>query len=181
MDWVDWIIIAVLLGAVLGGMAQGLFRTVCSLAGLILGIALACWNYARLAAAFKPIVQVDAIADAIGFLLIAVAVMFLANVTGIMLSRMFNWMGLGCIDVLGGAIVGFIQGALLVTVCILVTVAFFPQTEWLTQATLPKEFFGALHVSTNVSPGDLKERVLNGLKSLKHDTPPWMHEKNGGS
>ena len=181
MDWVDWIIIAVLLGAVLGGMAQGLFRTVCSLAGLILGIALACWNYARLAAAFKPIVQVDAIADAIGFLLIAVAVMFLANVTGIMLSRMFNWMGLGCIDALGGAIVGFVQGVLLVTICILVTVAFFPQTRWLTQATLPKEFFGALHVSTNVSPGDLKERVLNGLKSLKHDTPPWMHEKNGGS
>ena len=181
MDWVDWIIIAVLLGAVLGGMAQGLFRTVCSLAGLILGIALACWNYARLAAAFKPIVQVDAIADAIGFLLIAVAVMFLANVTGIMLSRMFNWMGLGCIDVLGGAIVGFVQGVLLVTICILVTVAFFPQTQWLTQATLPKMFFGALHVSTNVTPDELSGHVLDGLKSLEHESPKWLHEKNGGS
>jgi uncharacterized membrane protein required for colicin V production len=41
MDWVDWIILAVLVGAVLGGMAQGFFRTVCSLLGLILGIALA--------------------------------------------------------------------------------------------------------------------------------------------
>ena len=49
MEWVDWIILAVLLGAVFGGMAQGLFRTVCSLLGLILGIALACWNYARVA------------------------------------------------------------------------------------------------------------------------------------
>ena len=181
MEWVDWIILAVLLGAVLGGMAQGLFRTVCSLAGLILGVALACWNYARVAAAFKPLVHVDAAADAIGFLLIAVVVMFLANVIGIMLSKMFKGMGLGCIDALGGAIVGFLQGALLVTVCILVTVAFFPQTEWLTQATLPKEFFGALHVSTDLTPGELKGRVLDGLKTLKHDTPGWMHEKKGGS
>jgi hypothetical protein len=82
---------------------------------------------------------------------------------------------------MGGAIVGFVQGVLLVTICILVTVAFFPQTQWLTQATLPKEFFGALHLSTNVTPGDLKGRVIDGLKTLKHDTPPWMHEKNGGS
>ena len=181
MEWVDWIILAVLLGAVLGGMAQGLFRTVCSLAGLILGVALACWNYARVAEAFKPLIRVDAVADAIGFLLIAVAVMFLANVTGIMLSRMFKGMGLGCIDALGGAIVGFVQGVLLVTICILVTVAFFPQTQWLTQAALPKMFFGALHVSTDVTPGELKGRVLEGLKTLKHDTPTWMHEKNGGS
>jgi membrane protein required for colicin V production len=181
MEWVDWIILAVLVGAVLGGMAQGLFRTVCSLVGLILGIALACWNYARAAAVFKPIVRVDAVADAIGFLLIAVVVMFVANVIGILLSRMFNWMGLGCIDVLGGAIVGFVQGVLLVTICILVTVAFFPRTQWLTQATLPKEFFGALHLSADVTPGELKGRVLDGLKSLKHDTPQWMHEKNGGA
>jgi membrane protein required for colicin V production len=181
MEWVDWIILAVLVVAVLGGMAQGLFRTVFSLLGLILGIALACWNYARVAAAFKPVVQVDAVADAIGFLLIAVAVMFAANVIGIILSRMFKWIGLGCIDTLGGAIVGFVQGVLLVTICILVTVAFFPQTQWLTQATLPKMFFGALHVSTDLSPEELKGRVLDGLKSLKHDTPPWMHEKNGGT
>lgn len=181
MEWVDWIILAVLLGCVIGGMAQGLFRTVCSLAGLILGIAIACWNYARLAVVFRPIVRIEAVADAIGFLLIAVVVMVVANVAGIMLSRMFNWMGLGCIDVLGGAIVGLIQGVLLVTICILVTVAFFPQTEWLTEAELPHYFIGALHMSTHVTPDELSAKVREGLRTLEHDTPKWMHEKNGGS
>jgi membrane protein required for colicin V production len=180
MEWVDWIILAVLLGAVLGGMAQGLFRTVCSLAGLILGVALACWNYARVAVVFKPIVEVDGIADVIGFLLIAVLVMCLANLTGIMLSKMFRWMGLGCIDMLGGAIVGFVQGALLVTIGVLVTVAFFPQTAWLTQAELPRFFIGACHLSTSLTPDDLSERVRQGLKTLNHDTPQWMQKKNGG-
>ena len=181
MEWVDWIILAVLVASVLGGMAQGFFRSICSLLGLILGVVLAGWNYARVGVAFMPIVRVEAVANAIGFLLIAVIVMFAANVAGAMLKKMFHWMGLGCLDVIGGSIVGFVQGALLVTVCILVTVAFFPQTEWLTRATLPKIFFGALHVSTQVSPGGLSERVLDGLRTLEHESPQWMHEKNGGS
>jgi membrane protein required for colicin V production len=181
MEWVDWIILAVLVGSVLGGMAHGFFRSIFSLLGLILGVVLAGWNYARVAVAFKPIVRVDAIADAIGFLLIAVVVMLMANVAGTILKRMFRWLGLGCFDILGGAAVGFVQGALLVTVCILVTVAFFPQTEWLAQASLPKVFFRALHVSTQVSPDELKERVLDRLKTLEHESPNWMHEKNGGS
>jgi membrane protein required for colicin V production len=181
MEWVDWIILAVLVGSILGGMAQGFFRTICSLLGLILGIALASWNYARLAATFKPIVRIEAVADAIGFLLIAVIVMFLANVAGAMLKKIFRWMGLGCIDIMGGAIVGFLQGALLVTVCILVTVAFFPQTQWLTEAKFPQMFFGACHLSTRMSPDELSGRVRDGLKTLEHESPKWMHEKSGGS
>ena len=181
MELVDWIILAVLVGSVLGGMAQGFFRSICSLLGLILGVVLAGWNYARVAVAFKPIVRIEAVANAIGFLLIAVIVMFLANVVGAMLKRMFRWMGLGCFDILGGAAVGFVQGALLVTVCILVTVAFFPQTQWLTGAKFPQMFFGALHLSTQVSPDELSRRVLDGLKKLEEASPKWMHEKSGSS
>ncbi len=73
-------------------------------------------------------------------------------------------MGLGCLDALGGAIWVF-AGSIAGYVCILVTVAFFPQTQWLTQATLPRMFFGACHVSTHVTPGELGERVREGLKS----------------
>ena len=38
MTWVDWVILAVLAGATFGGLAQGFFRTACSLAGLIFGL-----------------------------------------------------------------------------------------------------------------------------------------------
>lgn len=179
MEWVDWIILAVLIGSVLGGMAQGFFRSICSLLGLILGVVLAGWKYSLVAVAFMPIVHIEAVANAIGFLLIAMMVMFLANVVGAMLKKMFRWMGLGCLDVIAGSIVGFVQGALLVTVCILVTVAFFPQTEWLTQAALPKMFFGALHLSTDVSPVELSGRVLDGLRRLEHEAPKWVQEKSG--
>ncbi len=181
MEWVDWIILAVLAASIIGGMAQGLFRTVFSLAGLVLGTALASWNYARLARAFLPIVHFEAVANAIGFVLIAIMVMFVANLIGLILKKTFRGMGLGCIDVTGGAVVGFVQGTLLVTISILVTVAFFPGTAWLTQAKLPRAFFGACHLSTHLSPDELSGRVLDGLKALERESPKWLHEKNGGS
>ena len=160
---------------------QGFFRSICSLAGLILGIELACWNYAHVAAIFRPIVRIEAVADAIAFLLIALLVMALANLVGIMLKRVFDWMGLGCLDAFGGAIVGLGQGILMVTICILVTVAFFPETQWLTEARFPSMFFGALHVSTHVTPGELSQRIVDGLKTLEKESPKWMREKTGGS
>jgi len=181
MQWVDWIILAVLVASALAGMVQGFFRSICSLVGLILGISLATWNYGRMAAVLKPIVRSQTVADAIGFLFIALVIMVVANLTGIMLKKMFHWMGLGCIDIMGGAIVGFVQGILLVTVCILVTVAFFPQTEWLAQARFPRRFFGALHLSTQVTPSELSGRIVDGLKTLEEESPQWMHENKGSS
>jgi membrane protein required for colicin V production len=182
-DWIDWIILAVLLACVLGGLAQGFFRSVCSLGGLFLGLVLAAWNYQRVGAMFLPIVHSDTVANTIGFLLIALLVMAIANVLGGVLAKAAKWMGLGCLDSLGGAIVGFLQGVLLVMVCILVTIAFFPQTRWLTDAYLPKMFFQACDWSTHVTPSDLTARVEDGLKKLKREAPPWTHPqpKHGSS
>ncbi len=179
MAWVDWVIVVVLIVATLGGMAQGFLRSFCSLAGLVLGLLLAAWNYERVAVMIRPIIPIQAVDDVIGFLVIALLVMAFANIAGGILSRTINWMGLGCLDKAGGAVLGFVQGVLLVTVCILVTVAFFPQERWLAEARLPQEFTGALHVSTSMSPGELGDRVKDGVKQLEHGSPEWMHPGNG--
>src|ERR1039457_3266234 len=113
MTWVDWAIVIVLVVSVLGGLSQGLLRSVCSLCGLIFGLILAAWNYARVAALLLPIVRIDAVADAIGFLLIALLVMAIANVIGTIISKTLHRMGLGCLDRLAGGGFGFLPGGLL--------------------------------------------------------------------
>ncbi|MGB9408975.1 MAG: CvpA family protein [Terracidiphilus sp.] len=175
MALVDWAIVAVMVLAVLGGLSQGFFRSVFSLGGLLLGLALAAWNYGRIAAFVLPLVRIQAVANAIGFLLIAVLVMVAAGIAGKILSKAFHYMGLGCLDRLAGAIFGFFQGALLVTLVILVTVAFFPRAQWLTEAKLPRLFFGACHLSAKMSPADLAQRVRLGLKALEEESPQWLH------
>lgn len=179
MTLVDWIIVVVVAAAVLGGLARGFFRSAFSLAGLILGLALASWNYWRIAAILKPMIHSVEVANAIAFVLIALVVMVVAAIIGSLLGKMFEKVGLGCLDRLAGAVFGFVEGVLFVTLGILITVAFFPKTQWLTEARLPRYFFGALHVSTHVTPSRLADRVRKELQTLEEESPQWMHEGSG--
>ncbi len=181
MTLVDWAIVIVIILAILGGLQQGFLRAICSLLGLFLGLALAAWNYARLAVLLVPYVPIEAVADAIAFLVVALLVMGVASMVGGALSKTLHRMGLGCLDRLAGAVFGFLQGALFVTLCILVAVAFFPKAHWLAESKLPKQFFGACHLSTHMSPAELAERVRQGLRTLEDATPNWLHPGNAGS
>jgi membrane protein required for colicin V production len=168
-------IVIVLALSVLGGLSQGFFRSVCSLGGLILGLAIAEWNYPIVAAPLKPLVHDEKTANIIAFILIAILIMAIAGVLGALLHKTFKQLGLGCLDRLAGAVFGFFQGILLVTLAILVTVAFYPQAHWLVEARLPRHFFAACHLSTHFSPDQLSERTRSGLKTLEEETPDWMH------
>ncbi len=110
-----------------GRNRQGFFRSVCSLGGLFFGLVLAAWNYRRMAAAILiPLVRsrggrrchrVSADrADGDGAVQASWERFF----------RRHAQDRAGCLDRLAGAVFGFFQGVLLVTLCILVTVAFFP-------------------------------------------------------
>ena len=179
MLWIDWAIVIVVALAVMGGLTQGFFRSFCSLAGLVLGLALAAWNYGIVAGPLKPLVHSEEAADIIGFLLIALLIMLVAGILGNLLARALHSIGLGCLDRLAGAIFGFFQGVLLVTLAILVTVAFYPQAHWLVEARLPRYFFAACHLSTRMSPEQLAQRVRFGLRTLEAETPEWLHPHQG--
>ena len=174
---VDWIIVIILASSVLVGLARGFFRSVFSLAGLIAGLALASWNYWRVAGLLKRFIHSVEVADAIGFVAIAAAVMIVAAILGYLLAKFFEKVGLGCLDRLAGGVFGLVQGLVFVTLCILVTVAFFPQTAWLTEDRLPRYFFGALHVSIQVTPSRLGERVRKELNTLETKSQEWMNEE----
>jgi membrane protein required for colicin V production len=181
MAEVDWAIVILILLSALRGLRQGFFRVVCSLGGLFLGLVLAAWNYSFVAALILPMARSEAVADTIGFLVIAFLVMTAAGILGNMLAQTLHTMGLGCLDKLAGVFVGFLQGVLLVTLFILVAVAFFPQAHWLVEARLPRMFFGACHLSTHMSPADLAERVRDSLKMLEQESPWWLHPGGGQS
>lgn len=175
MTLVDWIVLIILACAIIGGLVQGFFRSVCSLGGLILGLVLAAWNYGRLAAVLIPVVRIAAVADTIAFLLIALLVMAVIGLIGNLIARTLRLLGLGWIDSLAGGVFGFFQGVLLIVIGILAVVAFFPQTQWIAEARLPRMFFGACHVSANVTPAELSQRIRSGLKQWEAESPSWMH------
>ena len=181
MQWVDVAIVVIMAAAVITGAAEGFFRSAFSLGGLVLGLAVEAWNYSRFSPLFLPVVRSKAVADTIAFLLVALLVMAVAGMIGAILAKAFKLLGLGCLDGLAGAVFGFFQGVILVTLGILAIVAFFPEAHWLEDAKLPKMFFGFCHLSTHISPEELAHRVRDGLKTLEHETPLWLHPKESGS
>jgi len=174
MELVDWIIIAGLVIATLGGLAQGFFRSFFGLAGLVVGFMVATWNYARVGKIFLPFLRIEALANAVGFLMIILLVMLLGAVVGGFVEKSFRWAGLGCIDTLLGAVLGFLQGVVIVMVFVVVTLAFFPGTPWLINAKIPPTFFAFCHMSMEMSPKELNDRVQDELTKLKRESPEWM-------
>ena len=177
MTLVDWAVVIIMAAAVIAGMAQGFFRSICSLGGLLLGLAAASWNYGRLAQVFLPVVRIPAVANTIAFLLIALLIMVLIGLIGNLLAKSLKMIGLGWLDSIAGAIFGFFQGVVLVVVFILVIVAFFPQEQWLVESSLPRMFFGTLHVSTHMTPSELSSRVRSGLHAAEEESQRLLHSR----
>ena len=173
--WIDWAIVIVLAGSALAGLAQGFFRTACSLVGLLFGLSVAAWNYPRVASFLLPLVHNETIANAIAFFLIAILISAIFHLIGSILARALRWIGLGCLDRIGGAVLGLMQGVVLVTIAVLIAVAFFPDASWLNESRLPRQFFGALNIGTHITPDELAERLRKGLRLLEQESPPWMH------
>jgi membrane protein required for colicin V production len=170
MVWVDWVIVIIMAVSIVSGLAEGFFRSFCALAGLLVGLSVASWNYGRVSAVLIHLIRIKAISDAIGFLLVAVLIMVIFAIIGALLAKAFSFVGLGCLDGIAGAIFGFFQGVILVTLGILAIVAFFPDANWLAEARLPKMFLTSCHLSTHMSADELAHRVRNGLKILEQDT-----------
>jgi len=181
MTWVDWAIIVILLASVVGGLAQGFLRTACSLIGLVVGLSIAARNYAAVSNSLQLLIHKDSLANIVAFLLIAVLVMAACNVLGNMLARTLEWMGLGCFDVIAGGVLGFVQGAVLITLFLMGVVAFFPKTDWLAGARLPPLFFGSCHLSAHITPEEMSDKVTEGLRRLELETRGLLQQKNGVS
>ncbi len=172
MTPVDWVIMIFLALAAIVGLAQGFIRTLFGLGGLVLGLEMAFRNYGHAATVLKPMIHSQRAADAVAFVAIAVIVMALAGIVGISLAKLFRLIGLGPIDMLAGAIFGFAQGVLLVAVCILATVAFFPQAGWLTTAKTPRLFFQVCNLTLNLSPAKMAQRLQHDIEILKQGVAP---------
>src|SRR5665213_1453745 len=102
----DWAILAIILISAIVAAAQGFLLEIFSLAGLVLGLWLALWNYRVLAVPFARVIHSQRICDVLAFLLIALGVMILLGLIGRLISRLAHTVGLGGLDGLLGAIFG---------------------------------------------------------------------------
>lgn len=174
MALIDWLIVLVLLVSVLSAAKNGFFLEVFSLAGLILGLVLAGWNYQRLLPWISHWIHSLAAAEALSFVLIALGVMLLAGLLGRLIRWSVHSIGLGWADRFLGAFFGFIKGFVLVTIAVLVIAAFFPQASWFRHSRLAPCFLAAVHQASITAPDGLERRIRDGVGILRSSEPGWL-------
>ena len=124
MNWLDIVIAVALVLPIFTGLKQGLIKAALSLAGIIVGVLLASNFYQQLAGALGFISNED-IANVVAFVIILVIVMVIANIIAALLKVTAKAVMLGWVDRLGGAIFGFLMGAIFMGAILATFVKFF--------------------------------------------------------
>jgi len=162
----DWVIIAVLVLSTVLAVSQGFFLEVFSLAGVVVGFLLASWDY-RLVSSHLSFINPPWVADITGFFIIFLVVAILAGTIGRIASWGMKQAGLRSIDrVLGGAF-GLLRGALVVTVILMATAAFAPQSQWLQRSELAPYFLVVGRAASWLTPAEVRNRVHDGVELLQ--------------
>ena len=174
MALIDWLIVVVLLVSVLSAAKNGFFLEVFSLAGVVVGLLLASWNYQRLLPWIDRWVHTLAVAEALSFLLTALGVMLLAGLLGRVIRWSVHSIGMGWADRFIGAVFGLVKGCALVTLAVLVVAAFLPQATWFQQSRLAPYFLTAAHQASVVTPYELGERIRQGVIVIRNAQPTWL-------
>jgi len=124
MNSLDFAIIFVIIGFVVGAYAAGLIREAVTLVAAILGIVVAGLLYDDLAADILVFMNDEDAAQAISFLILVGAVYLFGQIVALMLSRTASLLMLGWADHAGGAVFGFLKGLIVVQALLIVLAAY---------------------------------------------------------
>ena len=124
MNWLDIVILVCLVVPVFIGLKIGLIKAVLSLVGLIIGVVLASNLYKPLAN-IMGFISNENVANIIALIIILLVVMVAATIAVRLLKFIASVTMLGWVDHLGGAIFGFLLGAILWSALLATWVKFF--------------------------------------------------------
>ena len=127
MNWVDIILIVVLLLATFIGLWRGIIAIVLPLVGLIVGVFLAGQYYGTVGG-WLPIDNPE-YAKWAAYAIIIVGTFIVAIILAYILRRLIRWVLLGWVDRLGGAVLGLVLGGLLCAAALAASVKFGLGTE----------------------------------------------------
>ena len=152
MNWLDIVIIVALIIPVFIGLIIGLARTVLFLAGIIVGVTLASNFYGQLAGVLTFVSNHNT-ANIVAFIIILAGVMLLAILAAILLRSILKAISLGWLDRVGGAILGFVTAAILISAILASIVKFFGQ-GLVTESPLAGILLDKFPIVLGLLPGD---------------------------
>ena len=162
MHILDLVIVAVVAWFTFSAFSRGLIREVVTAIAIFGGVILAGQFYDDLSNNLEFLTDDDTLRNFGSFIAIFVGIIVLGQVASIVLRRFAALLLLGPFDHLGGALFGFLKGAVIVEV-VLILITAFPVASSLQQAindsALAPVFLDGLPVMLNLLPGEFSDAV----------------------
>ena len=153
MNWLDIIIIILIAIPTIIGLRIGIIKAVLSIAGVIIGVVLAGRFYGSLGEALP--ISDEGIAKIVAFAIILVAVMIIAAVAAAFIKKVISAILLGWVNRLGGAILGFLLGAIFCGAILSVLGSFIADTDVVKESWLASVLLDTFPLVLALLPDEL--------------------------
>jgi membrane protein required for colicin V production len=170
MNWLDIVLLIVLVGSVVTSFSTGLAREVVGLVSMVAALVLAIWFYGSAGAILLPYVSSPGIAHFCGFLIVFVGVLVAGALIGRVLGRMMKAAGLSFVDRLLGAGFGVVRGLLISIAFVLALLAFTPGKSPPTavvHSRVAPYVIDAARVCAAIAPRELKDGFRKSYEQVK--------------
>jgi membrane protein required for colicin V production len=175
LNWLDAILLVILIVAFLFGVVKGLIRQVVGLLAIIFGVILASRNYPELSWRLHRYINSDFWRNCLSFLLIFFAVVLVGWLVTFILSKLTKG-PLSLVNHFLGALFGLLKGALICSVIVFAMLVFDFQRQALIGSRLAP---ACLHIAKGLTvliPGNLKERFNEAWKKFE-GKGGWYEQK----
>lgn len=160
MNWLDIVVIIIIVGLTLAAYSAGLIREVVTFFAVIIGIVVAGALYKHLARDILVFIDNEDAAEAVAYLMLFGAVYLFGQIGAYVLKTGAALLMLGPLDHLGGAIFGFVKGIIVVQT-LLVIFAAYPSLDMdraVADSTVARRIADDYGVVRHIVPGNIQDR-----------------------
>lgn len=161
MNWVDAAILAVIIWFTYAAFHAGLIREVITIIGAVLAVALGGLFYEEFAKDVDVAISNPETSRIVAFGIIFGATILASQLLALFLKQAASLLMLGVVDSLGGALIGFLKGLILVEVGLIVAVTFtnLDLRGAVESSALAPVFLDGLPFLKLILPGEFKSAV----------------------
>jgi membrane protein required for colicin V production len=153
MNWLDILILVIIVVPTLVGLRVGIIKALLSIAGVIVGVILA-GRYYFVFAEHLPFISQTSLARVAAFAIILIGVMIVAAILASLIKWTVSAVMLGWVNRLGGAVFGFILGVIFSGALLTIWVKFVGIIEAVSESALATFLLDSFPIALSLLPSE---------------------------
>lgn len=169
MNWLDFVLIAILAVSVVAGLLKGFTRAAIGLVTLILAVFCGLWFYGMPAGFLREYLSSQQLANFVGFMVIFVVVLLAGGLIGWGISKLMKVARISWLDRLAGCAFGVVRGVLLGAALVTAFMAFAPKSPpaSVAHSHVAPYVMHAARVVVAAAPHEVKNGFRNSYSRIK--------------